>query len=493
MSKSPGKKEKKEEQKKHREQRAKAELEAKIKKTRGYFIGGAIALIAAVSFVGLAIYDNYAKNNGIYLRKQIAMSSGSTEINNAMYSFILDTYYINFKNTNASQLSSYGLDTSKSLKEQYYSADVTWFDYFSNTVSDRCATYLRFSEEAKSKGIALTEEQKQTLRSDAEKINLSEYTKGLSVEDIYNVYSLEALCTEYEKYIYEEADINDEKLEAYYEEHTKDYLVVDFLSCPIYYAVKDTDKLISKDDALKYANRLEECESVDEYEDVLSEYLVEQYAYSGEELEKKLDAAMQTLVYTSVNADFAEWSTDSARHAGDKYFYNNEEGGAYTVFYLTELPHKDTSPNGVNVRHILVDDNNSYNDSKDGEAIAEAIYNEWKNGEATEESFAELAGKYSEDSGSKNDGGLYEALSEGKTVKEFNDWSFDKSRKSGDTEIIKTEFGWHIMYFCGQGNEKWADEIRSILKSEVYDSTLEELEGKYEISKNDSIIRECDL
>ena len=33
---------------------------------------------------------------------------------------------------------------------------------------------------------------------------------------------------------------------------------------------------------------------------------------------------------------------------------------------------------------------------------------------------------------------------------EFNDWCFDASRKPGDTGIVKTSYGYHVMYFVSQ-------------------------------------------
>ena len=41
---------------------------------------------------------------------------------------------------------------------------------------------------------------------------------------------------------------------------------------------------------------------------------------------------------------------------------------------------------------------------------AEQILDDWKNGDATEDSFAELAKTYSDDTGSNTNGGLYEAV-----------------------------------------------------------------------------------
>ena len=67
-----------------------------------------------------------------------------------------------------------------------------------------------------------------------------------------------------------------------------------------------------------------------------------------------------------------------------------------------------------------------------------------------EESFGELAATYSSDGGSSTNGGLYEDVHPGQMVTEFNDWCFDASRKPGDTGIVKTSYGYHVMYFVSQ-------------------------------------------
>ena len=80
---------------------------------------------------------------------------------------------------------------------------------------------------------------------------------------------------------------------------------------------------------------------------------------------------------------------------------------------------------------------------------------EWKNGEATEESFAELARQHSEDTGSAENGGLYDRVVRNTYVQEFEDFAFDESRKSGDTGIVYGESssyaGYHLVYFVGEG------------------------------------------
>lgn len=120
-------------------------------------------------------------------------------------------------------------------------------------------------------------------------------------------------------------------------------------------------------------------------------------------------------------------------------------------------------PNMVNVRHILImpqaDEDAETDESgnpvltdenwADAKAKADEIYAQWQAGEATEDSFAALATEHSEDPGSQANGGLYEEVYPGYMVTEFNDWCFDEARQVGDTEIVKTPYGYHIMYFSG--------------------------------------------
>ena len=127
------------------------------------------------------------------------------------------------------------------------------------------------------------------------------------------------------------------------------------------------------------------------------------------------------------------------------YDENAEELQSYGI-EKSDLP-------DVNVRHILIepeaDEDGSISDDAwtAAEEKAQEILDEWQAGDADEESFGELANTYSTDSGSNTNGGLYEDVYPGQMVTEFNDWCFDASRKSGDTGIVKTRFGYHVMYF----------------------------------------------
>lgn len=142
----------------------------------------------------------------------------------------------------------------------------------------------------------------------------------------------------------------------------------------------------------------------------------------------------------------------------------------------------------VDVRHILLmidggttdeDGNTTYSDA-DWEACrekAQAVQDSWLAGEKTEESFALLANEKSEDGGSNTNGGLYENVYTGQMVEEFDAWCFDESRQVGDYGLVKTQFGYHIMYFAGSrpiwveyAREQWVSEQTSKLLTELLEA-----------------------
>lgn len=115
----------------------------------------------------------------------------------------------------------------------------------------------------------------------------------------------------------------------------------------------------------------------------------------------------------------------------------------------------------VDVRHVLLmpDDENATTDESGypvysdeaWEACrqeAEALYEQWKAGDMSEDSFAELAKNNSEDSNAST-GGLYSNVTDGYMVDAFNDWCFDAARQVGDHGLVKTQYGYHLMFFSG--------------------------------------------
>ena len=109
---------------------------------------------------------------------------------------------------------------------------------------------------------------------------------------------------------------------------------------------------------------------------------------------------------------------------------------------------------------------------------AEGILAQWKEGEATVDSFAALAVEHSDDTGVVQNGGYYTDITPTSSyVEEFRDWATSVYREPGETAIVKTVFGYHIMYYV-EGREPWIDTCRENLISErisaKIDATMEE-------------------
>lgn len=146
---------------------------------------------------------------------------------------------------------------------------------------------------------------------------------------------------------------------------------------------------------------------------------------------------------------------------------------------------KDTV--AINVRHILFTFDTQEGASEDevnaakekAKAKAEALLEEWKT-DPTEEHFKELAMANTEDPGSKENGGLYENVVPGQMVQTFNDWCFEKDRKTGDYGIVETEYGYHLMYFVSKADTLyWKTKAESALRYELMFDLMEEIQSDY--------------
>ncbi len=183
--------------------------------------------------------------------------------------------------------------------------------------------------------------------------------------------------------------------------------------------------------------------------------------------------------YTTMLQEQVEVSEDEI----DAYWKENEQT-------LTDGGLEKIDQNVVDVRHILVkpeettaeDGTTSISDEAwaAAEAKANKIYEQWVADGATEEDFIELVGAHSEDPGSAENGGLYEDVYPGQMVEAFDAWCYDDGREVGDHGIVKTDYGYHIMYFAGEGDYVyWRKTVKDRIIAEEVNKMLEAIEEKY--------------
>jgi peptidyl-prolyl cis-trans isomerase D len=101
------------------------------------------------------------------------------------------------------------------------------------------------------------------------------------------------------------------------------------------------------------------------------------------------------------------------------------------------------------VRHILIQTANPQNgqvmlDDSTARKRIDSIHLAIKGGA----SFDSLALRLSDDAGSKEKGGVYDYFPQGQMVKSFNEFAFEKP--VGTRDVVKTEFGYHLIEILGQ-------------------------------------------
>lgn len=115
-------------------------------------------------------------------------------------------------------------------------------------------------------------------------------------------------------------------------------------------------------------------------------------------------------------------------------------------------------PDSVNVRHILIgtvdpQTGKQLMDDAAAKKLADSVLAMVNSGA----DFNALAAKYSTDQGSKDSGGVYKNVTYGQMVPEFNTFIFTKA--VGVKDVVKTQFGYHVMEVLSQKNMKPAYKI----------------------------------
>lgn len=163
----------------------------------------------------------------------------------------------------------------------------------------------------------------------------------------------------------------------------------------------------------------------------------------------------------------------------EAWFAENEDELASTYGLTKEIG------NLTDVRHLLVgiaqegDDEEKEYTEAEWEACkqeAQALLDQWLAGEKTDASFAALVAEKTDDTASASSGGLYTYVyKSGQYMEEFEAWCADASRKAEDYGLVKTDYGYHIMY-CVESEAAWLRYSRDCLLKEKAEALWESLD-----------------
>ena len=470
------------------------------KKLKGYTVGFcAIILVLLIITVSVLSY-RAVTGSGVLERNTTAATIGNHKISHTE----LNYYYIdainNFTNQYGSYLSFFGLDATLPLNQQVENTETgaTWADYFIDTALNNAATIYAMSDAAKEAGYTLSESEKTEITNtianleftaltrnfpDAETYLKAMYGKGATMKTYRQYLENNMLAQSYYNHYAETLTYDDAALRAAEAGKEAEYNSYDYSFFTI-----NTENYLHKDEesGAEHNHSAEEKAAALKEAEADAKALTEQSIADAAAFDKAI-AAMENLsgkstlcedyAYSNITADFQTWITDSSRKAGDMTYVEKkstttDENGAETTevtgYYVVLFTGcNDNRYPLVNVRHILVayegrttdaSGNTVYSTEEKLAAEFEAmkLLDQWKKGEMTEEAFAALANQHSDD-GDGTTGGLYTDVYPGQMVTEFNDWCFDESRKPGDTDIVNTTYGSHVMFYSADSETIYRD------------------------------------
>lgn len=386
-------------------------------------------------------------------------------------------FYYNAYNTFMSQngsIASYLFDSSKSLREQENPyGDGSWFDFFLNQAANNIHSTKLLTKAAQEAGFDAGTAVEDSLANAWNAIKENAATNNVSASRYLKALYGPMVNKQVFERNFRELALADAYTGAFVDTltYTDDEIQKAYDADPDSYSSADVDYILITVDADTDATDEEKAALLAEAEETANTAL-ERYR-SGELLEvigKDLDAAY-THTGTMANGTSAlqSWAFESGRTAGDSAVlpYGTDAG-----FYVAVFNSKTRNDfNAVSVRHILVD----------SEDKAKELLEQWNAGDATEDSFAALATENSTDGGSASNGGLYTDVVPGQMVEAFENWCFDPARKAGDTGIVETSYGYHVMYFVGADDQPyWQTQVTNSLKNADYNEWYSNIMGDAE-------------
>ncbi len=503
------------------------------------FVGILTALIiGALVFFGIRYYTVPSKIGASETHEvtnpgNVALSVGDVKVSSGMYSYyynqILSSYF------SQAQQGSLELDYSKPLSEQKTTDDdgneITW----DKKVHDETETWLQQLVAYYSKGIdeKITvdadtqkeiDEQIESIKESAKTADqtVDEYVEAtygdfVTLATLRNANEWYSIASQYARKLAIEIQPNEKEVNKYFEEHKDEFSQIKFSWLPIPYSEDNYEETAKT--AEEYAGTIKTTDDMKKAIPVACKFIIDEYVEAGyyasaEQCAEEIAATVETSVTVGdtsmLTQEMLDWLFSEETPVGSCKAFNLESYQAMVVLLKTEEPSllDDTV---YSVRHILImpetdeaeSDENAEGEEEEeaedaepteeqwkaAESKANSILAEYEKGAKTEYSFALLAEKYTEDTASVSSGGqggfggLYQNVSLGQMVPEFENWATDENRKYGDTEIVKSQYGYHIMYFVDAGPEYLAD---SKLQASIAEE--EKFVQSYPIKKNKRII-----
>ena len=466
-------------------------------KDRNFYIKCAVAVIALiVAFVLCSLYSNDTFRKGMTAVTVDGEKFSATD---------LDFYYHTTINQYSSYLSYLGVDAASDLDSQMYSDTESWGDYFRTEAVTALKQTVTMYNAAMDAGYEITDDVQQQIDNYSDSIDSycensamtreqflhnqygEKMTNDIFMKHLTMMFVSAAYSEDYEK----NHEYTDDELNSYYDEHKNDIDLASYEVLTVnadYTGIEGTTEG-STDETPEYTDE-QTAQAMEAAQTTANEFLDrvntgESLSDIGDEYGANYYSNKEDVSYsTFTDYAFNDWVFDDSRSNGDASVVKDEDKNCWYVVVLHDRYRPDYAT--VDVRHILIapasntlsSDDEGYDaetEQKKNEAYQKAqdLLAEYRAGDRTEDAFAELAKENSSDSNA-SDGGLYTQVYKGEMQSAFENWCFDSSRQTGDTGIVETSYGYHVMYFVGTDLPYWQVRCKNNLYSDwmngIYDS-----------------------
>lgn len=524
-------------------EREKKELKDKQIQKRNTILATIGGVIAVVLVVALLVW-----NSGVIPRHTTALT-----VKDHNYSVAdMDYYFHQALNSTYSQqqtmaqfyeqnnLGEYEvtLDPNGDLKAQYVddAQTQTYYDYFIEQAKTNMVQVTALYDAAKAANHTLSEEAQEQMDTALTDLDaaVAQYNFGSRSAYLKAVFGRNMTEKTYLKnvemsvlaYDYSEAmadtmkDYSDDELNAYYAENTDtldsydyDFVYFDGTVQPTTDAdgnqqeVTDEQKTQALDQAKADADAM--LEAVKNAGAPAEGEQPKTFATIATDMGKTASVRTSTIGSDFSTMPFAEWLMDASRKDGDTEVFEMEGYGYYVAQFHDRYRNDDPT---MDVRHILcafeADEETEHEHDENGNHVytdaekqaahdeAQSILDQFNQGEKTSEAFAALAEEHSDDgrdetTGELNaEGGLYEKVKPSDNyVQPWLDWIFADGRKVGDTGLVETDYGWHIMYLDAYNRPAWMDAAESGKSSDDQTAFMEQVQEGYEAVDGSGIAR----
>ena len=502
------------------------------KKVKMYTIAFVVVLVVLLAIAAYVGISQYIRTSGVNENKTIALTVGDTQLNNTELNYFFMDSVNNFYSQNGNYAAIFGLDVTKPLNQQVMDPETgeTWADYFVNTAKTNATSVYALYGAAVKEGFTTPEAQQNSVDStistlelystiygykDANQYLKAIYGSGASLESYRSYLEKTMLASAYQTAYADSLTFTDADLRAAEADNYNKYssYAYNYYNLPVSKFLEggttdENGNTTYSDEEKAAAQQKAEAAAKSLTGEEITTAQALDAAIAALSINADNDTAMSTRYddqsYTGINSTIAQWLSDSSRKEGDITYLANsttDADGKETIngYYVVRFDSvNDNTFPLKNVRHILVsfeggtsDDSGNITYSAEekaaAKATAEELLNQWKSGEATEDSFAALATEKSSDPGSTANGGLYEDIAPNQMVAAFNDWCFAEGRKTGDTGIVETEYGYHVMYFVGDSDVTYRDyQIRNELTENAVSEWYADLIANTNVTAGDT-------